>query len=220
MQISGDNYISQSYGTSSSSKSKFRDLSSQDIFNLADYGDSSNTIFQNVLKDPSVQEDVSLNDDGTYSFKMNGTGPLNVHQQIAQALIQEQNGVRSDDPGAMTPYSVNDLEKFRQLTGYNLIQAAGGYTVVDDNGDAPTAEDKPMVTAAWNTFDLAKLGKDSEGEKGDLTVNDLKDAVEGLQSGAAQREDTAESDLLNTLLGTISTKFPSTSNDNDVLGLT
>ncbi|WFU04517.1 hypothetical protein QA648_27430 (plasmid) [Rhizobium sp. CB3171] len=151
---------------------------------------------------------------------MNGTGPLNVHQQIAYSLIQEQNGVRSNDPGAMTPYSVNDLEKFRQLTGYNLIQAAGGYTVVDDNGDEPAAGDVPMVTAAWNAFDLAKLGEDYDGEQGDLTVDDLKDAVEGLQSGAAQRGDSAESDLLNTLLGTINTKFSSTSDGNDVLGLT
>lgn len=81
MQISGNNYASQSYSTadnSSSSKSKSSGLSSQDLFNLADYSHSSNTIFQNLLKDPSVQEDVSLNDDGTYSFKLNGRGPANI----------------------------------------------------------------------------------------------------------------------------------------------
>ena len=87
MQISGNNYASQSYsaaGNSSSSKSKSSGLSSQDLFNLADYSHSSNTIFQNLLKDPSVQDDVSLNDDGTYSFKQNGSGPLNDHQFMAR----------------------------------------------------------------------------------------------------------------------------------------
>lgn len=223
MQISGNNYASQSYsaaGNSSSSKSKSSALSSQDLFNLADYSHSSNTIFQNLLKDPSVQDDVSLNDDGTYSFKQNGSGPLNDHQFMAKLLIDQQNGVRSDDPGAVAPFSVNDIEKFRQLTGYNLIQVAGGYTVADDNGDAPAAGDDQMVTAAWNAFDLAKGAQTYAGGQGDLTVDDLKSAVQGLQSGATQRGDSAASDLLDTLLGMINTKFPSTSDDTDALGLT
>jgi len=203
MQISGSNYsiYSSSLATKSSSatiKSEGQDSGSF-YSNLADYEDTSNTVFQNLLKNPTVQDNITLNEDGTYSFK----GDVSSAQEnLAKLLIEQQNGDISTDPGSTSEYSINDLAKFRQLTGYNLIQAGGMYTVVDDYGNAPASSDQAMVQAAWDTFDLAKGAQDLETPGADLSLNDLKSAAEGLRS-----QPGANQSMFDALIGMIESEL-------------
>lgn len=176
--------ISKPSATAGTASYQASSLSDEQLSSLSNYGDSSNTIFQNLLKDESVQRDVTLNVDGTYSFHFDPSdGPINQHQDIAKLLIWQQNGYNSTvypGPGAMEPYSTHDLELFRQLTGYNLLQAGGGYTVVDDYGNPPAPGDQAMCTAAWDMFDNIHMAKtNSQNDDSDITLDDLKMAVEG-----------------------------------------
>ena len=150
---------------------------------FSDYADRNNTLFQNLLTQPSVRNAVVANDDGTYAFT--GTAPLNHYQSLARQLIIEQNGYVHPDPTAIqTPYSPSELQLYRDLTGYNLIQAGGGYMVVDDNGGHVPEADRAMVDAAWRMFDSAKGMQDALGASGDLTLDDLQRAAEWLGSQA------------------------------------
>ncbi|MFK3781799.1 hypothetical protein [Agrobacterium sp. NPDC089420] len=192
MQISDNRYSVYSSNSLAKSSSTMKQTSSGEqaqntgpIF--TDYSDPKNAIFQNLLKTASVQDNIKVNEDGTYSWNPNADGSASSTQEwLAMVMITEQNGLSSKDPGAMTPYSTGDLEKFRQLTGYNLIQAGGAYTVLDDYGNPVPSDDVAKVQAAWDMFDLAKGGQDVNGISGDLTVDNLRQAAEGLtqQKGA------------------------------------
>lgn len=196
MQISSSYYASRpAYsGSSIGSKSNAENLTPDDFTKLADYGSTQNTIFQNLLKNESVQDNITLNDDGTYSWKANSDGSESVQEWLGRMLISEQNGEWTRSPGSVAPYSVSELTMFRQLTGYNLIQA-GAYTVLDDYGNPPPAEDQAMVQAAWDMFDLAKGCKELEAPGANVTVADLQLAGEGLRN-----QPDANIELFDTLL--------------------
>lgn len=199
MQISGSNY--SLYSSSFANKSSASTINSEGqdsgsfYSDLADYNQKSNTLFQKLLQNKTVQDNVTLNEDGTYSFK----GELSSAQEnLAKLLIEQQNGDISIDPGSTSQYSTNDLAKFRQLTGYNLIQAGGMYTVVDDHGNAPASRDQATVQAAWDMFDLAKGAQDLETPGADLSLEDLKSAAEGLRS-----QPGANQSMFDALIGMI-----------------
>jgi hypothetical protein len=186
MQISGSTLSYSSYTSTSKSLTGggASEPSMEKSFyaDLADYDSTDNTLFQNLLKDPTVQDNVLVDEDGTYSF----VGiPSNDHEHLLSLLIAEQNGDYSD-PGGMSSFSSCDIAKFRQLAGYNLVQAAGMFTVVDDNGDAPAAGDLPLVQAAWSMFDLAKGVQDLNNPGSDLSPAELSAAAQhlGTQAGA------------------------------------
>lgn len=158
---------------------------------FSDYADRNNTLFQNLLAKPSVRQTVVVQDDGTYAFT-GTTGPLDHYQSLARHLIVEQNGYVWPDPTAIqTPYSPSELQLYRDLTGYNLIQAGGIYMVVDDNGGHVPEADRAMVDAAWRMFDSAKGMQDAIGISGDLTPDDLLRAAEWLGSQARLAETDA-----------------------------
>ena len=189
MQITSNPYSVLSNASSSSKSSYSSDgqrSKLSDFEGLTDFGSINNTIFQNLLKDPSVQQDVTRGEDGTYSFHYQvADGPLNGHQSLAKTLIAEQNGTTSDEhEGALL--SKRDREVFRQATGYNYVQAGGGFSIVDDNGDPPRADQAEMVTAAADAFSTAKEVQKLRGQTGDLTNADLQSMLEwqGGKTGA------------------------------------
>lgn len=146
---------------------------------FADYSDPKNALFQNLLERRDVRDNVVAHDDGTYSFV--GSGILSERALLARQLIQEQNGYEPA-PGDFTRFSVGELQQYRELTGYNLIQAAGSYTVVDDHGNAPA--DIELAEAAWKLFDHAKHMKEIVNPGGELTIDDLMQAATELSDRA------------------------------------
>jgi len=204
VQISSNAYSSYStYQNAGGSKAKSDGGASDESFaSLANYGSSDNTIFQNLLDEPSVQDNISVNEDGTYTFSYDGTSTLSTQETIARLLVSQQNGYTSEDPGAVSPYSTSELENFRQLTGYNLIQAGGLYTVVDDYGNPPATDDQTMVQAAWDAFDLAKGANDLTDSGADITKQDLLDAITGLRNAPG-----ANQNLYDALFNMVSTSW-------------
>lgn len=198
MQITGSNFafLSQSVKASNvthTSASK----PETDFAKLADYDSRENIIFQNLLKNPTVQDNVVLNEDGTYSF-VPGQGALSEEEGVMRALIEEQNG-DFRQTGGQAPYSVEELMMFRQTTGYNLLQAGGGYMVVDDYGRPVSADDRAMVEAAWQLFDTAKGIQGMADPGGSLSVDGLKAVGEMLR----ERID-ADSELYQNLIDMLS----------------
>ncbi len=143
-----------------------------DFEGMTDAGSVNNAIFQKLLNDPSVQQDVKLNDDGTYSFHHDvSEGITTPHQSLAYTMIGAQNGTSGQ---LDAPLSTRDLEVFRQATGYNYIQAGTGYMFADDNGDPPPAYQMDMLNAAQGAFSIAKEVEKLRGQTGDLTNGDLQ----------------------------------------------
>lgn len=173
MQIPGSNY---SVYTTSTRNVAFPSggvaATKPDYAKLADYDSHDNVIFQNLLKNPTVQDNVVLNEDGTYSFIM-GEDVLSEEEGAMRTLINEQNG-NVFQPGAVASFSRTELAMFRQMTGYNLLQADGGSTVVDDFGRAPLPGDQKMVKAVWEMFDLAKGIQELEEPDGEINIDGLK----------------------------------------------
>jgi hypothetical protein len=156
---------------------------------LADYNSPQNTLFQNLLQDEVVQDNVKLNDDGAYSWKDNADGtPGGIHEWMAQQMIAEQNTSTTDatsSKGSVADFTDNDTAKFRQLTGYNLVHTGDLTYITDDNGNPPPASETDRLNAAWQMFDNAKGGQflDSpDGSGADLSYDDLKSAALGLKS--------------------------------------
>lgn len=192
MQITSSPYSAQDYSALNKRSSDKSGNSSQasgtteiDYANLADYGSTHNTIFQNLLKDPSVQSAVVLGSDGTYSIDQSRIASSNGHLAVAGLLINAQNSSGSSSSSSTSPYSTQELAMFRQTTGYNLVQSGDIYAVVDDDGNPPAAGDADAVNAAWNAFDIAKGVEGLNGETGDLSTDDFKEALEGQASQAS-----------------------------------
>jgi hypothetical protein len=189
MQISGANASAGALYRSNVAKGE--PLQAEDFANLANYADKSNTIFQNLLKNPDVADNISTDADGNYVFTFNQTTPASNEEQMARWLIIEQTSEKIVPEGVQTPYSVAELARFRQLTGYNLMQVSstadslGAYTVVDDYGRSPTGPDADYAKAMWDAFDSAKGFQDLYGEKGaDLTKQNLLDAMSSMKDVA------------------------------------
>lgn len=212
MQITGSAYsalytsLSQQPPDKNGNGSQIPEDAATDYSDLADYGSTGNTIFQNLLKDPSVQSAVVLGSDGTYSIDQNSiSATSNGHLAVASLLINAQNSSGLSNPSSPTSYSTKELSMFRQTTGYNLIQSGDLYAVVDDNGNPPAAGDAAAVNAAWNAFDVAKGVEGLEGETGDLTVGDIKDALEG-QASQVGANKAMYDDLMKMIEGTSTDK--------------
>jgi hypothetical protein len=164
---------------------------------LANYGSAKNTIFQNMLHDPEVADNIVQREDGSYGFVYDEPRPISHQECAARLLIGEQNGDYVPKEGDVTDFkfSSNDLMKFRQLTGYNLIQigAGGGNMVVDDYGRGPAPADLEMTQQMWTIFEEAKMGAGGR----DIGEADLAAAIKFRQGlpGADP--------LLDTLLGMV-----------------
>jgi hypothetical protein len=90
-----------------------------------------------------------------------------------RALIEEQNG-NFFQPGDQAPYSKTELAMFRQTTGYNLLQAGGGYMVVDDFGSPVPSGDRQIAEAGWKMFDLAKGIQELDKPGSEINIDGLK----------------------------------------------
>lgn len=180
MQITGSNYSLHTQATKNPAPASGSAEKPQPDFSaLADYDSRDNIIFQNLLKNPTVQDNVVLNEDGTYSF-FPGQGAQTEEEGVMRALIAEQNGDFYQS-GGQAPYSVEELMMFRQTTGYNLLQAGGGYMVVDDYGRPPPPDNRAMVDAAWATFDTAKGIQGMADPGGSITLDGLRAVGEMLR---------------------------------------
>lgn len=194
MQISGSNYsIFAQTNRNTVPASTGTAVPKPDFAKLADYDSRDNIIFQNLLKNPTVQDNVVLNDDGTYSF-IPGQGVQSEAEGVMRALIAEQNGDFYQS-GQVAPFSLTELAMFREMTGYNLLQASGGHMVVNDYGEPVPSEDRAMAEAAWRLFDTAKGIQDMVNPGGELTLDKLKDSAVMLRDG-----DKATSHLYEALL--------------------
>jgi hypothetical protein len=164
---------------------------------LANYGSTKNTIFQNMLHDPEVADNIVQREDGSYGFVYDEPRPISDQECAARLLIGEQNGDFAPKEGKVTDlkFSSNDLMKFRQLTGYNLIQvgAGGGNMVVDDYGRLPAPADDEIAAQMWIIFEEAKMGAGGR----DIGEADLAAAIKFRQGlpGADP--------LLDTLMGMV-----------------
>jgi hypothetical protein len=183
MQITGNSSSAYSALTKNSAASPATGFAAAqaDFARLADYDSRDNTIFQNLLKNPAVRDHVILNDNGSYTFVI-GDVPLTEEQGAMRLLIEEQN---TDylAPGQLPPFSVAELSMFRQMTGYNLLQAIGGFTFVDDYGSPVPASEQEMVEAAWKMFHKAKSDQEWINPGSDITLDGLRAAGEMMRDG-------------------------------------
>lgn len=169
--------ISNSYGKSSSS------YGSASSSSYADYTSTDNMLFQNLLKNASVQDNVTLNEDGSYSWQDNADGStLSNAESLTKSLIGEQNGTNAKPPEDAEMLSASDIAKFRDVTGYDYVQVGQLNFVVDDNGNPVADADQPMVAAARTAFDLARGVNDLYGDGSDLTDQEIRDALAGVGS--------------------------------------
>ncbi|CUX36519.1 MULTISPECIES: hypothetical protein [Agrobacterium] len=174
MKIPGSNYFTYTTSTRNVTSPSGGVAATKPAYaGLADYNSRDNIIFQNLLKNPTVQDNVVLNEDGTYSFIIPGARALSEEEDVIRALIEEQNGDFFQS-GDQQPYSMAELTMFRQMTGYNLLQAGGGYSIVDDFGRSVPQDDRQMVAAAWETFDIAKGIQELEAPNSEITIDGLK----------------------------------------------
>lgn len=203
-------YSSSNANTSNKSASSSKSSGSQtDAFykQLADYNSPQNPLFQNLLKDQSVQDNVTLNEDGNYTWTDNADGSAGgVHEWMAKQMIAEQNGSQSDTPpeGTVSNFTVNDTAKFRELTGYNLVHTGDLTYITDDNGNAPPTSETDRLDAAWQMFDLAKGAQDLDNPGGgdlDLSDDDLKNAAMGLKDGLNLQDKSTSS--IDTIMDAI-----------------
>lgn len=187
------------FGNTPSPSSQSASFAARDGGQFSDYSDRNNTLFQNLLANASVRDVVVANENGSYSFV--GRGALSQQQWLARQLIIEQNDFIHPDPNIQTPYSPNELQLYRELTGYNLIQAGGAFTVLDDFGNWVPEADRAMTEAAWRMFDQAKGVQDAVGGSGDLMLDDLINAADALRSQAiaAHTDGSAFDTLLKKL---------------------
>lgn len=159
----------------------------------ADYSNPQNRLFQNLVSLPGVRDYVVAHEDGTYSFDWTpADGVLSNQAGLARLLVLEQNGLSPREPGAVSPYSIAELQMFRDLTGFNLVQMGGGVTVVDDFGGPPSA----LAMAAWAAFDLAKGVQEQVAPGADITIDLIAQAAEGIRDN----QPGADKGLFDTLI--------------------
>ena len=180
MQISQstDTYPAKSAGLSSAPGAKSADQGFGAFFNDGDYASKDNGLFKNLLQDPELQDNYVLRADGGYEFILDvERGLRSTSVSILANLIEEQNGYDYKAVEAVGLFTPNELAAFRQMTGYNLVQAGGMVTVTDDYGRGVPASDQARVMAAWEAFDVAKGIQEYSDPGGELTVADIQSAA-------------------------------------------
>lgn len=181
MQVSqsANSYTASSNGSSSLPNGNKQDQSFSKFVNDGNYASSNNALFKNMLSDPQLQDNYVLTADGAYEFIPDTTGTSYTDAvSILSFLIGEQNGdFDYEANGSVGLFTPNELATFRQLTGYNLVQANGMVTVVDDYGHGVPAADKARVMAAWETFDVAKGILEQTNPGAELTIADIQSAA-------------------------------------------
>ncbi|MCU0733853.1 MAG: hypothetical protein MUE84_20030 [Hyphomonas sp.] len=180
MQISQstNTYLAKSTGSSVASGAKSGDQGFGAFFNDGDYASKDNGLFKNLLQDPELQDNYVLRADGGYEFIPDADrGVRSMSVSILANLIEEQNGYDYKAVEAVGLFTPNELAAFRQMTGYNLVQAGGMVTVTDDYGRAVPAADQAQVMAAWEAFDVAKGIQEYSDPGGELTIADIQSAA-------------------------------------------
>jgi hypothetical protein len=180
MQVSQstNNYAAKSAGTNSASRADNADQGFGTFVNSGDYASKDNGLFKNLLQDPELQDNYVLGADGAYEFLPDAKSePYDDTASILSLLIEEQNGYDTENAGARGLFTPNELAAFRQMTGYNLVQAGGIVTVTDDYGRGVPAADEARVMAAWETFDVAKGIQEYTNPGGELTIADIQSAA-------------------------------------------
>lgn len=201
MQIgnSSSNFLSSYTNLTSGNKSKTQGDDSADFSKLADYSATENTLFQNLLTKTSVQDNVTLNEDGTYSWQDNTDGSTLSHEEwLTKSLICEQNGTNAKPEEGSLQQTSSDFALFRQTTGYNLVQVGQLQFVVDDDGNPPADGDREMVNAAWNALSSARYASNEWGDGGHLTNQEFADALAGIRN-SGQASGAAIDSLLDML---------------------
>jgi hypothetical protein len=181
MQISQftNAYFAKFAGSSSASEAKSPDQGFGAFVNNGDYASKDNGLFKNLLEDTELRDNYVLGVNGEYEFIPDAKGaPVDDTASILSLLIKEQNGFRTEDAGAVREFTPNELAAFRQMTGYNLVQASGIITVTDDYGRGVPAADQAKVMAVWEAFDLAKGAQEITNPGGELTVADIQSAAQ------------------------------------------
>ncbi len=180
MQISQstNTYLAKSTGSSFASGVKGADQGFGAFFNDGDYASKDNGLFKNLLQDPELQDNYVLRADGGYEFVPDADiGLRSWNVGILRNLIEEQNGFDYKAMGAVGLFTPNELAAFRQMTGYNLVQAGGMVTVTDDYGRGVPATDQARVMATWEAFDVAKGIQEYTNPGGELTAADIQSAA-------------------------------------------
>jgi len=144
----------------------------------ADYASRENPLFQNLLNSPDVQRYIRHNADGSYSFDPDAVkGAISKPAITAKMLIDEQNHVANGaDSAEAKSFTRSELQLFRDVTGWNLVQTSQGITVVDDSGNLPVPWES--AKAAWNMFENAKGQKEWTNPGESLTLADLSATAE------------------------------------------
>ncbi|THV15146.1 hypothetical protein [Rhizobium rhizophilum] len=218
MQISQstNTYVAKSASSSSASGAKSPDQSFGSFFNDGDYASKDNGLFKNLLQDPELQDNYVRRADGGYEFIPDvERGLRSTSVSILANLIEEQNGYDYNAVEAVGLFTPNELAAFRQMTGYNLVQAGGMVTVTDDYGRGVPAADQAQVMAAWEAFDVAKGIQEYSDPGGELTVADIQSAarwVAEVRGGDAAFWD----DIFNMIDGLASSDSPLASGESNV----
>lgn len=179
---------------------------------------SSNSTFQSLLKFDNVQKFVEREDDGSYSFTWSPRdGVLDTQQQIARNFIEGANGTIKMPEGAET-YSQTELDLFKQLTGYNLVQAPSGLeTVLDDSGMEPSPADAARIEAAWQLMPALNSANRDGAVEGALSLDELpavlsRFGVTGIEEGVVE---SLLKDLM-TILGATSSQIENLSKETRI----
>ena len=163
-----------------------------------DWRDTRNSLFSNLLKDKSVQEFIKIETDGTYSIIEQGK-PDTFQQNIVRRLVSAQNGsYQSTESSKTLFYTEEYLIKFKNITGYILITAAGGEQIVDDMGNPPNQSDRDRVNTAWDVFGLAAGHRGAGTPNHDLSSDDLISAAQGMI-----KPDRSNFNSINTIIDMI-----------------
>lgn len=163
------------------------------------FGLSANSTFQSLLKFESVQKFVELDEDGTYSFNWSPQdGVLDTQQQVARNFIEGTNGSLQMPDGAHV-YHQADLDLFKQLTGYNLVQTPSGLeTILDDSGMPPSPSDSAKIDAAWQLIAAVGSARQEGALDGTLTLDELPKILD--RFGVTGLDEDVVEDLLKELM--------------------
>lgn len=164
-----------------------------------DYSSTKNTLFQNLLHNAAVQDNVTLNENGSYSWQDNANGSvLSAAEGLTKSLIGEQNGTNQKAVEGMDMLTPSDVAKFHEMTGYDLVQVGIIQFVVDDSGNPVPTEDNSMAKTAWDAITAARSAENLFGTGSDLSSQQIADALTCMRS-TGQANWSVVDDLLGSL---------------------
>jgi len=153
------------------------------------WADPDNFLFRNLMKHPNFSAVITQQENGSFVVSDRGSKLVDEQLRLAVLMVDGQNGVNVGgqipgvpgsgiDPSGVFQFSSNDMAKFKQLTGYNLVMVGGmGAVAVDDFGNPPAGKDATKVASMLNVFDLASGLRGPGTPETDLSEAALKQAA-------------------------------------------